>query len=231
MPANEKEPEERSPKKRKPREIRWTPTTKQDELIHDLQQRNADLGLRSTRAQIVQYMMHLGWTQYEHRWRKEESTKPVPEEAVEQDNLTDQQRMDALLARIKAKLPEIEKLLKRVHGHWGEEDSIYRFYHHSLKTFWAQKVIKQGYNILKELGEGKQLNRWYEQIYKEGMAFQFDMDRSNPNWLAETRPILEAFWHTKYFLEMMVKYGKELDEAPQALPSGWASVLYLYRLR
>lgn len=53
----------------------------------------------------------------------------------------------------------------------------------------------------------------------------------NKAWLAHTRPIVEAFLHAKYFLEMVVKYGRELDEAPSIMPSGWAAVLYLYQKR
>jgi hypothetical protein len=30
---------------------------------------------------------------------------------------------------------------------------------------------------------------------------------------------------------MMIKYAKELESAPQMLPSGWAAVLYLFELR
>jgi hypothetical protein len=30
---------------------------------------------------------------------------------------------------------------------------------------------------------------------------------------------------------MVCKYGKELDEPTDSLPSGWAAVLYLYGLR
>jgi hypothetical protein len=43
--------------------------------------------------------------------------------------------------------------------------------------------------------------------------------------------MVEAFAHARYFLEMACKYGKELEEPPQIMPSGWASVLYLYDLR
>jgi len=50
-------------------------------------------------------------------------------------------------------------------------------------------------------------------------------------WDASTRPLLEAFFHARYFLEMAVKYGAELDEPPTTLPSGWAGLLYLYNLR
>ena len=49
--------------------------------------------------------------------------------------------------------------------------------------------------------------------------------------LAVTRPILEAFFHARYFLEMVCKYGRKLKAPPQVLPSGWAAVLYLYQLR
>jgi len=43
--------------------------------------------------------------------------------------------------------------------------------------------------------------------------------------------MLEAFFHAKYFLEMAVKYGKQLEEPPQRCPSGWASLLTLYKIR
>jgi hypothetical protein len=42
---------------------------------------------------------------------------------------------------------------------------------------------------------------------------------------------LDGFWHAKYFIQMMMKYAKELESAPQALPSGWAVVLYVFELR
>ena len=49
----------------------------------------------------------------------------------------------------------------------------------------------------------------------------------NQEWLEHTRPMCEAFFHAKYFLDMAVKYGESLEKAPDMLPSGWASVLYL----
>ena len=48
---------------------------------------------------------------------------------------------------------------------------------------------------------------------------------------AETEQIVEAYLHAHYFLEMAVRYGKTLKEPPIQLPSGWAALLYLYRLR
>jgi hypothetical protein len=42
---------------------------------------------------------------------------------------------------------------------------------------------------------------------------------------------VEAFLHTQYFLEMAVRYGRQLEHPPRHLPSGWAAFLYLYNLR
>jgi hypothetical protein len=53
----------------------------------------------------------------------------------------------------------------------------------------------------------------------------------NRRWLEATRPIVEAFFHARYFLDMACKYGELLDAPPNLLPSGWASLLYLYDLR
>lgn len=59
----------------------------------------------------------------------------------------------------------------------------------------------------------------------------FFVDPDWENWTAATRPMLEAFFHARYFLEMVCKYGETLKSAPGLLPRGWASVLYLYNLR
>jgi hypothetical protein len=67
-------------------------------------------------------------------------------------------------------------------------------------------------------------------IVEEGTGKTFKPE-DNQNWLAVTRPILEAFFHSRFFLEMAVKYAKELKDPPRALPSGWAALLYLYNLR
>jgi hypothetical protein len=52
----------------------------------------------------------------------------------------------------------------------------------------------------------------------------------NARWAEATRPIVEAFFHARYFVEMAVRYAR-LDEPPQFLPSGYAVLLCLYGLR
>jgi hypothetical protein len=137
--------------------------------------------------------------------------------------------MNDLLARIKAKLAELETALEVMESF--EEDGVYRFYHGSFKVFFIQDDVKDALKLIKEIGGASDPpNEWFCRIVKEGTAHPLN-DQTNANWLQETRPILEAFWHTKYFLAMMVKYGKELESAPRQLPYGWAAVLYLFELR
>jgi hypothetical protein len=64
----------------------------------------------------------------------------------------------------------------------------------------------------------------------DGTGGKFEISH-NQDWLQHTRPILEAFFHAHFFLKMAVKYGRELQSAPDSLPSGWAAVLYLFNLR
>lgn len=141
-----------------------------------------------------------------------------------------QELSDKLLANIKENKAEIERLcdvFKQL-----EEDYVYRFYHQSFKVFGATAQIKQAKELFERLApDSFSLNNWFCEIADEAMGKEFDFAKTNQIWLAETRPILEAFWHTKYFLEQMLVAADELEKSPQILPSGWAAVLYLYNLR
>jgi len=135
---------------------------------------------------------------------------------------------DELLKSIKAKLPELERTLEKCSGHWGFEDHLYRFYHMSFKVFFlTQTAIREMVAALESVMPERHLNSWFLAIIKEGTGKRFAPE-TNANWLKETRPILEAFFHARYFLEMAVKYGRELSSAPDSMPSGWAAIEYLY---
>lgn len=141
-----------------------------------------------------------------------------------------QELSDKLLANIKENKAEIERLcdvFKQL-----EEDYVYRFYHQSFKVFGANGQIKEAQELFERLApDSFPLNDWFREIADEAMGKEFDFAKTNQIWLAETRPILEAFWHTKYFLEQMLVAADELEKSPQILPSSWAAVLYLYNLR
>jgi hypothetical protein len=138
---------------------------------------------------------------------------------------------DQLLKNIKKNLPELKKLLDKINGDWFFADHVYRLFHHSFKTYYAQDTTEQIITALKKLApEGVSFNEDFEQILKEGTGKKFNISH-NKNWLKHTRPIIEAFFYSRSLLELCVKYGKELKKAPQCLPNGWAFVLCLYNLR
>jgi hypothetical protein len=138
---------------------------------------------------------------------------------------------EKLLRKIKKNLLALEKLLEKISSHWHYEDLIYRFYHQSYKVFHIQSDTIEIVEALKKLApNGVVFNSDYERIYQEGTGKMFK-SKYNSNWHKHTRPMLEAYFHAKYFLEMAIKYGKELEHATNNLPSGWAGLLYFYNLR
>lgn len=170
---------------------------------------------------------------------------PAPE--TEQDEILE------LLKNLRRALPALTKLLEEVKDHWCYEDGIYRFYHQSFKVFHLQQKTLEIVEALKKLtprpaasrtrekfwsyrarektAGATPLHPWFMKIVGEGTGKVFDVSH-NENWLAVARPIVEAFLHAKYFLEMAVKYGGRFrSRTPKLLPSGWAAFLYLYDLR
>lgn len=131
---------------------------------------------------------------------------------------------------IKAKLPELECLLVLFQSLY--EDGIYRFYHHSFKVYLLQDCTLEAVKIFRGIGKttGNRPCQWFEEIVAAGTGLEWKIEH-NENWMVHTRPIAEAFFHTKYFLEMMVKYGREMDAAANMLPTGWAAILELYNQR
>lgn len=144
-----------------------------------------------------------------------------------------EKNMQALLIAIKERLPELEKLYDSVNQHWTYEDGIYRYYHHSFKVFdRLQPMTIKIVEALKALAPDRELNPMFLRIVEEGTGKEFSKDFNEyERWQKEGRPVVEAFFHAKFFLEMAVKYGKELESPPKVMPSGWAAFLYLYMLR
>ena len=135
-----------------------------------------------------------------------------------------------LLLNIKQRLPALEKLLVDIEGHWEIEDGFYRFYHQSFKVYHVQLITMEIRNALQNLLPGCPMNEWFCKIIADGTGHEFELSH-NRDWLQHTRPIIEAFFHAQFFLKMAVKYGRQLQEAPDLMPSGWAAVLYLFNLR
>ena len=135
----------------------------------------------------------------------------------------------ALLQNLRRDRVELEMFLANVNDHWGYEDPIYRFYHQSFKVHGLQETTVAIVERLRALAPDLPLSTWFVQIVEAGTGKTFEM-QANQRWMEETRPILEAFFHARFFLEMAVRYAK-LREKPIPLPSGYAALLYLFGLR
>jgi len=136
----------------------------------------------------------------------------------------------SLLDSIKAKLPSLEELVFLFNFEY--EDGVYRLYHNSFKVYNLQDLTVKAVAVFENIAKAtdSDLCEWFKQIVVAGTTKEWDSDH-NREWLLQTRPIVEAFLHAKYFLDMMIKYGRELDSAPAMLPSGWAAILELYNQR
>lgn len=65
-------------------------------------------------------------------------------------------------------------------------------------------------NVLESLASGHPLNPWFRQIVEQGTGRAFKQD-DNADWTRITSPILEAFFHARFFLEMAVRYATLLE--------------------
>ena len=136
-----------------------------------------------------------------------------------------------LLKNMKRKAKTLRKLLDDVNDHWGYEDGLYRFYHQSLKVYYLQQNTEQIVAVLAKIAPERQpFCDFFQAILRAGTERKFKLE-DNQHWVERAAPIVQAFLHARYFLEMAVKYSAELKEPPQTLPSGWASLLELYGIR
>lgn len=136
-----------------------------------------------------------------------------------------------LLASIKRDHTRLAQLLEDSGSYRECEDLVYRFWHQSNKVYWIQDLTLRLVDALRALAPNDgPLHPWFEKIITEGTGRIFDLEH-NQRWLELTRPMLEAYFHARYMVEMAVKYGREFQEPPSLLPSGWAALLYLYGLR
>lgn len=149
---------------------------------------------------------------------------------MELEGIDDRPPVHQLLASIKQRLPELEQIFAECSDHWGYEDPVYRFYYGSLKAYRIQATTERIAGVLGGLLPDHALDESFRRIISDGTGHVFDVSH-NRNWLDHTRPIVEAFFHARYFLEMAIRYGRKLDHPPRVLPSGWAALLCLYGLR
>jgi len=140
----------------------------------------------------------------------------------------DEKLRQELPEALKQRRAALEDLLAKCR-HWRHEDRIYRFYSGSFKVFYLQELTEEVVNELRGLLPGRELNPLFLQITNEGTGKEFDLS-CNEDWLKRTRPILEAFFHARFMLEMAVRYARLDETATLETVSGWAVVLCLFNL-
>jgi len=139
-------------------------------------------------------------------------------------------REAVLLARMQAQHEALKALLDASSDHWGFEDPVYRFYHQSFEIFWLQRQTQTIVQRLGSLLPDRPLHPWFLEIVRvKAPGLEFSTSDNN-RWALVTRPIVEAFFHARFFLEMAVRYAT-LEAPPSPLPSGYAALLHLYQLR
>lgn len=137
-------------------------------------------------------------------------------------------RQKKFFKNLKKFLPQLKELLVKVNSHWYYEDSIYRFYHGSFKLYRIQSTTMEIIEAMKALLPEDELSPVFMEIIQDGTGKEFTLSH-NDKWSEICRPIVEAFLHAKYFLEMLVKYGEEFPKWPDGpYPSGWAAICSLY---
>ena len=134
-----------------------------------------------------------------------------------------------LLANIRMRRQELQGLFIDCSDHWRFEDPVYRFYHQSFKVYVLQDQTRTIVRTLQSLAPDRPLNPWFVEIVDAGTGKRFEPE-DNAEWTRVTRPIVEAFFHARFFLEMTIRYA-DLEAPPNPLPSGYAALLRLYGLR
>lgn len=142
--------------------------------------------------------------------------QPAPERSPEERTLRN---------NLVTKAPELQALLEKTNGIVGYEDAVYRFYSQSFKVFAVQSLTVEIVAMLRSLVPGREFHPFFRQVIEAGTEKTFTTD-VNRRWVDSAGPVLQAFLHARYFLEMGCKYR----EPPQGvfLDSRWMALRFLY---
>ena len=140
----------------------------------------------------------------------------------------------SLFINIQDNRKELEDLYASITRHEGPyEGKIYRFYHFSFKVYFLRGTIKEIVDLLQKLDpkENKEFCEFFQVIIGDAEKIGEWKQEHNKDWLKFTRPIVEAFFHAKYMLEMAVICSKYKSEPEQCVDQKWAALLELYKIR
>lgn len=76
--------------------------------------------------------------------------------------------------------------------------------------------------------DGRALHPIFIEIMRSGTRREFTKE-DNEHWVERAAPIVQAFLHAKFFLEMAVKCASSPDPR-RSVDSGWQALTELYRI-
>lgn len=161
---------------------------------------------------------------------EEGTPSPAPLKPPPKSTIDARPEVTALFANLKASKKNLNSLLMKCSAEWTYFDPVYRFYHQSFKVFGLQRATLELVAALQALAPDRKLNARFLKIVGEGTGKTFEREH-NRRWDEVTRPIIEAFFHARFFLECAARSAKTLPAPPHLLPSDWAALLYLFDLR
>jgi len=130
-------------------------------------------------------------------------------------------------------LPELEALLTDVQDPLTYEERLYRLSYQSWKIYELQGLMREIARLLAAIApEGSSFSSAFQELLDACPGEVRFEATHNEAWTQHTRVFVEAFLHTKFFLEMAVTYSRRLAAPPtEGLPFGRAALLCLYGLR
>ena len=138
--------------------------------------------------------------------------------------------MRELLDAIRHRRAEIEELQRGLEA--AEADGVLGYYEPGVEIYQLQPAVRAARKFLAALAPaGIELNPGFLEVCRGACARRFEWEANPGDWGAETRPILEGFWHCRYFVRMLARFGCEPEAASGPMSPGRAAVLCLYGLR
>ena len=134
---------------------------------------------------------------------------------------------EMLLANLRREAPALQALLDRV-SRWNVYDRlIYKFYSESFKVYYLQELTEEMVAALHGIApDGRAFNPIFVEIIRSGTGREFQRE-DNKHWIERAAPIVQAFLHAKYFMEMALKCAASPDPR-RSLNSGWQALTVLY---
>lgn len=158
-------------------------------------------------------------------WRPPRRLPRLQASVEVKEYLKEKRRCEAhLLSQLRESHDDLKQLLKRMESHWEIEDLVYRFYHHSAKVHFAADLGHEVFDSLLSVVP------WGHRECPVFIRRLRARCRRGRTW-RRARADIELMFHAHYFLKMAVKYGRKYRRGPNPVPSGYASLMYVYGLR